>query len=262
MVKIYSWNVNGFRAVLGKNFLEFVDEHEPDVLCVQETKARPEQVESQMEERGYQYEYWISAEKKGYSGVAIFSKVKPLNVVYGIEGLDVSTSEGRVITCEFDNFYFVGVYTPNSKNDLSRLDYRYGEWDVKFLDYCKSLESQKPVVFSGDLNAAHKSIDVRNDKSNQTTATKPGNAGFTDKEREGITNIIEKGFVDIFRELNPELEKFSWWSYRGGARAKNVGWRIDYFFISQSLKENVSTTDIHDDVLGSDHCPLSIELKF
>ena len=262
MVKIYSWNVNGIRAVLGKNFLEFVDEHQPDILCVQETKAHPEQVDSQMISRGYEHEFWNSAEKKGYSGVAIFSKIKPISVAYGIEGLELSDTEGRVITCEYNDFYFVGVYTPNSKNDLSRLDYRYDEWDVKFLDYCKQLESKKPVIFSGDLNAAHKEIDVRNDKANQTTATKPGNAGFTDKEREGISNIIGKGFVDIFRELNPEKEKFSWWSYRGGARAKNVGWRIDYFFISHILKRNVEMTDIHDEVLGSDHCPLSITLKF
>lgn len=262
MVKIFSWNVNGIRAILGKNFLEFIDEYQPDILCVQETKAHPEQVNLILKERGYNYEYWNSAQKKGYSGVAIFSKIEPINIHYGIDDLELSNSEGRVITLEFEQFFYVGVYTPNSKHDLSRLDFRYDTWDQKFLAHCKNLEKTKPVIFSGDLNAAHKSIDVRNDKANQTTATKPGNPGFTDKEREGITNIINIGFCDIFRELNPELEKFSWWSYRGGARAKNVGWRIDYFFISNSLKNNVRSTDIHDEVLGSDHCPLSLEIKF
>lgn len=261
MVKIYSWNVNGIRAAMNKGFLDFVDSHKPDILCIQETKAQPEQIECDMKNRSYNYEYFNSAEKKGYSGVAIFSKIEPINIEYGIQDLELSNSEGRVITCEFENYFLVTVYTPNSKRDLSRLDFRYENWDIKFLDYCKQLESKKPVIFCGDLNAAHKELDVKNDKSNKTTEKKPGSAGFTDKEREGISKILLKDFIDTFRFFNPQKEQFTWWSYMGNARANNVGWRIDYFFVSNLLKNNLKKAEIHDNILGSDHCPVSVELN-
>ncbi len=261
MVKIYSWNVNGIRAAMNKGFLDFIDSHQPEIICIQETKAQPEQIECNMKERGYNYEYFNSAEKKGYSGVGVFSKIEPINIEYGIPNLELSDSEGRVITCEFENYFLVTVYTPNSKRDLSRLDFRYEKWDVKFLEYCKQLESRKPVIFCGDLNAAYTELDVKNDKSNRTTEKKPGAAGFTDKEREGISKIISKNFVDTFRFFNPEKEQFTWWSYMGNSRVNNVGWRFDYFFISELLKDKLKNATIHDDVMGSDHCPVSIELK-
>jgi exodeoxyribonuclease-3 len=258
--KIISWNVNGIRAVLNKGFLESIKEMNPDIFCLQETKAHPEQVEHDIEALGYKYEYWNSAVKKGYSSTAIFSKVEPINVEFGI-GHELD-NEGRVITAEYENFYLVTVYTPNSKRDLSRLDLRYEQWDIQFLEHCKKLENSKPVIFCGDLNAAHKDIDVKNNLGNRTTQTKPGNAGFTDKEREGITNIINQGFIDTFRHFHPEKEQFSWWSYMGGARSRNIGWRIDYFCTSNILKENLVDAKIHDQVMGSDHCPVELILKF
>ena len=265
MVTLFSWNVNGIRAVLNKGFLDFVDEYSPDILCIQETKAQIAQVQEvlslDMQSKGYMYEGINEAEKKGYSGVAIFSKIKPLNITYGIKGLELSNEEGRVVTFEFSTYYLICVYTPNSKRDLSRLEFRYTTWDSQFLAYCTTLEKKKPVIFCGDLNAAHKEIDVKNDASNKTTAKNPGNAGFTDKEREGISTIISHNFIDSFRHFNPNEEKFSWWSYMGGARAKNVGWRIDYFFVSQALKNNLVNAQIHDNVMGSDHCPISIDIK-
>lgn len=259
-LNLISWNVNGIRAAINKGFIDNIKQLNPEILCLQETKAHPEQVDHQMKDLGYNYEYWNSAEKKGYSGTAIFSKIEPISIVRGI-GHELD-NEGRVITAEFDNFYVVTVYTPNSKRDLSRLDLRYTGWDKQFLSYCKQLEKKKSVIFCGDLNAAHKEIDVKNDKSNRTTAKKPGNAGFTDKEREGISNIIGENFIDSFRFFYPEEEKFTWWSYMGAARVKNVGWRIDYFFISDNLKENLKDAIIYDKVLGSDHCPIGIKLKF
>lgn len=259
-IKIASWNVNGIRAVLKKDFIDSLNYLKADIICIQETKAHPDQVEHELHKLGYNYEYWNSADKKGYSGTAIFSKIKPINVTYNL-GFEKHDKEGRVITAEFDNYYLVTVYTPNSKRDLSRLEERTKEWDILFLNYCIELEKTKPVIFCGDLNAAHKEIDIKNDKSNKTTATKPGAAGFTNQEREGIDNIINKEFIDTFRHFHPETEKFSWWSYMGNARKNNVGWRLDYFFTSNSLKHKLLKADIEDQILGSDHCPISIIIK-
>lgn len=259
-LKLVSWNVNGIRAVMKKDFIESLNELNADIICLQETKAHPEQVEHKLIEMGYSYEYWNSAEKKGYSGTAIFSKIKPINVTYGL-GIEEHDNEGRVITAEFEEFFLITVYTPNSKRELERLDYRYEKWDIDFLKYVKNLEKTKPVVFCGDLNAAHKEIDIKNDKANKTTATKPGSAGFTDKEREGIDNIISSGFIDTFRKFHPQEEKFSWWSYMGRARKNNVGWRIDYFFVSEKLNDKLKDANIHDNIEGSDHCPVSIEVN-
>ncbi|MFP4402699.1 MAG: exodeoxyribonuclease III [Candidatus Nanoarchaeia archaeon] len=255
MTTIFSWNVNGIRAVIQKNFYEFIQTFTPDILCVQETKAYSEQVKMNMKEYGYNYEYWNSAEKRGYSGVAIFSKIEPIDVIYGVEGLELSNSEGRVITCEFENYYVVSVYTPNAKDDLSRIPLRYEEWDPKFLRFCKQLEMKKPVIFCGDLNVAHEPIDIKNDKANV------GKKGFTYEEREGFSNIVDAGFVDTFRHFYPHEEKYSWWTYMGGARSRNVGWRIDYMCVSKSLIEDVEDAQIHNDVYGSDHCPVSVVLK-
>lgn len=255
MVAIFSWNVNGIRAILNKGFFDFVTQYSPDILCLQETKAYEEQVKMNMKQFGYEYEFWNSADKKGYSGVAVFSKMKPLDVIYGLEGLELSNIEGRVITCEFENYFVVTVYTPNAKDDLSRIPLRYDEWDPAFLRHCKKLEMKKPVIFCGDLNVAHEPIDLKNDKANV------GKKGFTYEEREGFYNFIEAGFLDTFRTLYPEEEKYSWWTYMGGARSRNVGWRIDYVCISNSLKEKLKDAKIHNEVMGSDHCPVSIELE-
>jgi len=260
-LKISSWNVNGIRAVLNKGFIKSLKDLNPDIICLQETKAHPDQVDHQLHELGYNYEYWNSAEKKGYAGTAIFSKIEPINVTYGL-GFEKHDKEGRIITAEFKNFYLINTYTPNSKRDLSRLQERITEWDVLFLNYCIELEKTKPVIFCGDLNAAHKEIDIKNDKSNKTTKTKPGSAGFTDQERKGIDNIIEKDFCDTFRKFNPNKEQFSWWSYMGKARKNNVGWRLDYFFTSKQITEHLENATIDDQILGSDHCPVSIYLKF
>ncbi|MDA3855949.1 MAG: exodeoxyribonuclease III [Candidatus Woesearchaeota archaeon] len=260
-LKLVSWNVNGIRAIMKKDFLDSIKEMNPDVFCLQETKAHPDQLEHELEVLGYKYEYWNSAEKKGYSGTAIFSKLEPVNVSYGL-GIEEHDTEGRVITAEFEKFFLVTVYTPNSKRELERLDYRYEKWDIDFLTHVKKLEQIKPVIFCGDLNAAHKEIDIKNDKSNMTTKTKPGSAGFTDKEREGIDNIIAAGFIDTFRLFNPEKEQYTWWTYMFGARGNNVGWRIDYFFTSNLLKGNLTNAQIRDEVMGSDHCPVELEIKF
>jgi exodeoxyribonuclease-3 len=259
-LKITSWNVNGIRAVLKKDFIESLKYLNSDIVCLQETKAHPDQVEHDLKNLGYNYEYWNSAEKKGYSGTAIFSKIEPINVTYDL-GFEKHDKEGRVITAEYENFYLVTVYTPNSKRDLSRLEERTNEWDILFLNHCIELEKTKPVIFCGDLNAAHTEIDVKNDKSNKTTATKPGAAGFTDSERNGIKEIISKGFTDTFRKFHPEKEKFSWWSYMGRARANNVGWRIDYFFTSGSIENKLLDAEIEDQIIGSDHCPVTLTLK-
>lgn len=259
-MNLVSWNVNGIRAVLNKGFEESVKELNCDVLCLQETKAQREQVEIDVKDYGFNYEVWNSAEKKGYSGTAIFSKIEPLNVNLGI-GIEEHDKEGRVITAEFEGFYLVTVYTPNSKRGLLRLEYR-NEWDRDFLAYVKKLEDNKPVVFCGDLNVAHNEIDLKNPQSNKTTATKPGNPGFSDTERENFTKVVESGFVDTFRHLYPTEEKYSWWSYMFQARSKNVGWRIDYFCVSDSLKEKLEDAQIHNEIMGSDHCPVSVKLKF
>jgi len=260
MVTITSFNVNGIRAVLRKNFFNSLKEMNSDIVCLQETKAHPDQVDHTLSELGYEYEFWNSAEKKGYSGTAIFSKIKPLSVSYGM-GIEEHDTEGRVLTCEFEYYFLVTVYTPNSKRGLERLEYRTQKWDVDFLTYVKQLEEKKPVVFCGDLNVAHKKIDIKNADSNKTTQTKPGSAGFTDAERKGFDNILDAGFIDTFRLLHPDEEKYSWWSYMFSARSRNIGWRIDYFCVSNSLKQKILKSDILNEIMDSDHCPVFLELN-
>ena len=251
-MKIISWNVNGIRAVIKKGFYDFIDEYKPDILCLQETKAHPEQVDIKLNQ--YPYQFWNSAEKKGYSGTAIFSKKKPLSVKNNI-GIDKHDNEGRVIAVEFEDYFLVTVYTPNSKRELLRLEYRAQEWDVDFLKYLKKLEEEKPVIFCGDLNVAHKEIDLKNPKTNKR------NAGFTNEERSGFDNYIESGFIDTFREFEKGEGHYTWWSYMFNSRAKNVGWRIDYFCISQILRSKLAKSYILKDVMGSDHAPVAIEIN-
>lgn len=256
--KLLSWNVNGLRAILKKGFDDFLVDYQPDILCLQETKISKDLV-NDFAFNGYPHLYWNCAEKKGYSGTAILSKAEPLNVSYGI-GIEKHDSEGRVITAEFGEYFLVTVYTPNSQNHDEnkrprRLDYRTLEWDVDFLAYVKGLETKKPVIFCGDLNVAHQEIDLANPKTNRK------NAGFTDEERSRFDAIIEAGFVDSYRALYPdELGAYSWWSYRAAARKRNIGWRIDYFCVSQSLRNRIKDASILSQVEGSDHCPVSIEL--
>lgn len=251
-MKLISWNVNGIRAVLKKGFAEWFAEVNPDILCLQETKAKEEQVELTLEFAGY-HPFWCSAEKPGYSGTLILSREKPLSVSYGL-GIEEHDNEGRVITAEYESFYLVTVYTPNSKNGLLRIDYRV-EWDRDFLAHVKKLEQSKPVVFCGDLNVSHQEIDLARPTANRK------NAGFSPQERKGFDNIVDAGFIDTFRHFYPNTaEAYSWWSYRGGARAKNVGWRLDYFCISQSLKNELNSASIMTEVLGSDHCPVAIDI--
>ena len=250
-MKLISWNVNGLRAVMGKNLMDFFNEVDADIFCLQETKLQEGQIE--MDLPGY-YQYWNYAEKKGYSGTAIFSKKEALSVKYGI-GIEEHDHEGRVITVEYDDFYFVTVYTPNSQEGLKRLDYRM-QWEDDFLAYLKRLEETKPVIFAGDLNVAHKEIDLKNPKTNRK------NAGFTDEERAKMDKVIESGFIDTFRHFYPDQEQiYSWWSYRFKAREKNAGWRIDYFMASETLKDRLLNAKIHTDVFGSDHCPVELLLK-
>ena len=258
MTKLISWNVNGIRAVIKKGFLNFVEKYKPDVLCIQETKAHPEQVNLNLPQ--YPYKYWNWANKKGYSGTAVFSKVKPLNYFYDLN-IPKHDSEGRVITIEYNKYFLVNVYTPNSKRELTRLEYRYKEWDPDFLSFINDLEKNKPVIFCGDLNVAHTEIDLANPKTNKTTQNFAGNAGFTNKEREGFKNILNNGYIDTFREFNNENQHYTWWSYRSGARERNIGWRIDYFCISPKLRKQLNNSIILSDVLGSDHAPILLELK-
>ena len=250
-MKIISWNVNGIRAVIKKGFYDFVDEYQPDILCIQETKAHKEQVD--LELSNYPYQYWNSAVKKGYSSTAIFSKVKPLNIINDM-GIEEHDQEGRVITMELDKYYLVTVYTPNSKRELLRLPYRQ-KWDADFLEYMKKLEKDKPVIFCGDLNVAHEEIDLKNPKTNHF------NPGFTDEERRGFSNIVEAGFIDTFRELNKDGGHYTWWSYMFQARKRDIGWRIDYFCISKILKSKLLDAYILKDVMGSDHAPVVMEIK-
>lgn len=250
-MKLVSWNVNGIRACVQKGFLESFKEINADVFCLQETKMQAGQLELELD--GY-YQYWNYAVKKGYSGTAVFTKQKPLNVVNGI-GIEEHDQEGRVITCEFEDFYFVTVYTPNSQDGLKRLEYRM-RWEDDFRAYLKKLEESKPVIVTGDMNVAYQEIDLKNPKTNRK------NAGFTDEERGKFKELLDAGFIDTFRYFYPDLEgAYSWWSYRFKAREKNAGWRIDYFCVSESLKDRLADAKILTDVYGSDHCPVVLELK-
>ena len=250
-MKLISWNVNGIRACVQKGFLDFFKEIDADIFCIQESKMQEGQLELELE--GY-HQYWNYAEKKGYSGTAIFTKQEPISVQYGI-GVDEHDHEGRVITLEFPEFYMVTVYTPNSQDELKRLDYRM-QWEADFLAYLKKLEEKKGVIFCGDLNVAHKEIDLKNPKTNRRSA------GFTDEERGKFTEVLDAGFIDTFRHFYPELEgAYSWWSYRMNARARNAGWRIDYFCVSECLKDRLEDAKILSDVMGSDHCPVQLDLK-
>ena len=249
-MKLATWNVNGLRAVLGKGFLDYVKDSAPDVLCLQETKCQPEQAAFELE--GY-YRYFNSADKKGYSGTAILTKEEPLSVTYDF-GADVHRHEGRVITAEYPDFYLVCCYTPNSQDELKRLSYRM-EWEDALREYLCELDRVKPVVYCGDLNVAHEEIDLKNPKTNHF------NPGFSDEERGKMTELLSCGFADSFRRLYPDEVKYSWWSYRAASRERNVGWRIDYFIVSERLLPRVEKVEIRNDVFGSDHCPVELELR-
>lgn len=250
-MRLISWNVNGLRACVNKGFLDFFKEIDADIFCIQESKLQEGQIQLELE--GY-HQYWNYAVKKGYSGTAIFTKAEPLSVAYGI-GKEEHDQEGRVITLEFSEFYMVTVYTPNSQNELARLPYRM-EWERDFLAYLKELETRKPVVFCGDLNVAHQEIDLKNPKTNRK------NAGFTDEEREKFSQLLDTGFIDTFRYFYPEQEQiYSWWSYRFKAREKNAGWRIDYFCVSEALKDRLEDAKIHTEIMGSDHCPVELDIN-
>ena len=250
-MKLISWNVNGLRACVQKGFLDFFHEADADIFCVQETKLQEGQIQLDLE--GYE-QYWNYAEKKGYSGTSVFTKQTPLSVRYGI-GIEEHDHEGRVITLEYEDFFFVTVYTPNSQSELARLDYRM-KWEDDFLAYIKSLEETKPVIYAGDLNVAHQEIDLKNPKTNRK------NAGFTDEERGKFSNVLAIGMIDTYRYFYPEQTGiYSWWSYRFKAREKNAGWRIDYFVVSESLKDRLQDAKIHTEVFGSDHCPVELDIE-
>ena len=250
-MKLISWNVNGLRAVWNKGFADFFKEIDADIFCVQETKMQEGQMEIDFD--GY-YKYFNSAIKKGYSGTAIFTKMEPMSVKYGI-GIDEHDQEGRVITLEFEKFFMVNVYTPNSQRELTRLEYRQ-KWEDDFKDYLKKLDNKKPVIICGDLNVAHKEIDLKNPKTNRK------NAGFTDEEREKMTALLGSGFIDTFRYLYPDKENcYTWWSYMMKAREKNVGWRIDYFLVSERIKKNIQEAKILSEIMGSDHCPVELRIE-
>lgn len=251
-MKLLSWNVNGLRACMGKGFVDSVLLQNPDIICVQETKMQPDQAEVPLD--GY-YKFWNSAEKKGYSGTAVFTKKEPLSVTYNGMNIEEHSKEGRMITVETEDFYLVNVYTPNSQDGLKRIDYRM-MWEDDLLAYLKELDKTKPVVLCGDLNVAHEEIDLKNPKTNR------GNAGFSDEEREKMTTLLSQGFIDTFRYLNPDATgRYSWWSYRFNARKNNAGWRIDYFIVSERLKDNIKDADILSDIYGSDHCPVTLTLN-
>ena len=249
-MRLISWNVNGLRACVGKNFNEAFDALDADIFCLQETKLQEGQID--LELSGY-HQYWNYAEKKGYSGTAVFTKTEPINVTYGI-GVDEHDHEGRVITCEFDDFYFVCVYVPNSQNELKRLDYRM-KWEDDFRAYLCGLKEKKGVIVTGDMNVAHQEIDLKNPSANHH------NAGFTDEERGKMTELLDAGFIDSFRYLYPDVpDVYSWWSYRFSARSRNAGWRIDYFLVSEDMKDRIQEAKIHTDILGSDHCPVELTI--
>ncbi|MEF9990498.1 MAG: exodeoxyribonuclease III [Romboutsia sp.] len=250
-MKFISWNVNGIRACVEKGFLDFFKGVDADIFCLQESKLQEGQINLELE--GYN-QYWNYAQKKGYSGTAIFTKKKPINVIYGLN-IEEHDNEGRVITLEFEDFYFITVYTPNSQNELKRLDYRM-KWEDDFRDYLINLDNKKPVIMCGDLNVAHNDIDLKNSKSNRK------NAGFTDEERGKFNEFLNSGFIDSYRFFNPDKEgAYSWWSYRFNARNNNAGWRIDYFCASKKLQDKLLSADIHKDILGSDHCPVELVIK-
>ena len=250
-MKFISWNVNGIRACVTKGFLDYFKEVDADIFCLQETKLQEGQIDLNLE--GY-YEYWNNAQKKGYSGTAIFTKKKPISVAYGMN-IEEHDNEGRVITLEFEDFYFITVYTPNSQNELKRLDYRM-KLEDDFREYLKKLDTIKPVIVCGDLNVAHQEIDLKNPKTNRK------NAGFTHEEREKLSILLNDGFIDTYRYFNPKKENiYSWWSYRFNARKNNSGWRIDYFLVSENLKDRLVSADIHTEILGSDHCPVELIIK-
>ena len=250
-MKLISWNVNGIRAWLVKGFADFFKEIDADIFCIQETKLQEDQIDLQLD--GY-YQYWNYAERKGYSGTALFTKEKPLNVIYGL-GLEEHDNEGRVITAEFDKYYVVTVYTPNSKEKLARIEYRM-QWEDAFREFLKDLELNKPVIVCGDLNVAHNEIDLKNPKTNRK------NAGFSDEERNKFNVLLNSGFIDTFRYFYPNTENiYSWWSYRFNARKNNAGWRIDYFLASENMKDRLVSADIHTEVLGSDHCPVELVIE-
>ena len=249
-MKLISWNVNGIRACINKGFKDFFNEIDSDIFCIQETKCQKDQIDLEFERYT---SYWNSAEKKGYSGTAIFTKQKPISVTYGI-GIEEHDKEGRVITLEFEKFYMINIYTPNSKRELERLEYRQ-IWEDEIRKYMLKLNENKPVIMCGDLNVAHKEIDLKNPKTNRH------NAGFTDEERNKMTELLDAGFVDTFRVLYPDKENaYSWWSYMGHAREKNVGWRIDYFIVSKSIENCIKDAKIHSEIFGSDHCPVELEI--
>ena len=250
-MKLISWNVNGLRAVVNKGFIESFEKLNADIFCIQETKMQEGQLEINFD--GYKM-FLNSAVRKGYSGTAIFTKIEPINISYGI-GIEEHDQEGRVITLEFKNFYLVNCYTPNAQRELTRLEYRM-KWEDDFREYLKKLDKSKPVILCGDLNVAHNEIDLKNPKSNK------GNAGFTDEERSQMTNLLNSGFVDSFRYLYPEKQDaYSWWSYMGRAREKNVGWRIDYFIVSEKIKDKIVDAKIYSEIMGSDHCPVELDVE-
>lgn len=249
-MRLMSWNVNGIRSIMKKGFLDFFYDARPEILCLQEMRATPDQIDLPLD--GYRV-FWNPAERKGYSGTAVIARIEPLSAICGI-GTPLHDGEGRVITLEFADFYLVNVYTPNAGRGLERLGYRSREWDPAFLAYVKNLEIVKPVIFCGDLNVAHKELDLANPKGNA------GNAGFTPEERAGFDRIVQAGFIDSFREYHPEGGCYTWWSYFGKAREKNIGWRIDYFCLSPALRSVLRDAAIHPHVMGSDHCPISIDL--
>lgn len=250
-MKLISWNVNGLRACVTKGFVDIFNTLDADIFCVQETKLQQGQIDLELD--GY-HQYWNYAEKKGYSGTAVFTREEPLDVIYGI-GIEEHDTEGRCITLEFENFFLVTCYTPNSQNELKRLDYRM-KWEDDFRSYISTLDRKKPVILCGDLNVAHKEIDLKNPKTNRK------NAGFTDEERRKMTELLESGFTDSFRYIYPDKEEiYSWWSYRFNARKNNAGWRIDYFITSKSIKDKIEDAKIHTDIMGSDHCPVELDIN-
>ncbi len=251
-MKLISWNVNGIRAAMDKGFRQYVETDQPDVVCLQEVKAEREQVKLEWADELNYHQIWNSAQKRGYSGTSIWCKLKPEKVSLGI-GVDDHDGEGRVITATFEEFHVVTVYTPNSQRGLARLDYRK-RWDCDFLDYVKKLNRRKPVIFCGDVNCAHQEIDLANPKANRM------NAGFSDEERQGLDRIVEAGFVDSFRHFDPSPAKYSWWTYRSGARERNIGWRLDYFWVAQKLMPRVTGASIRHDIHGSDHCPIELTI--